>query len=183
MNSLPLLLAQASPSGSAELRGALPRFLEQPEFWIAFGLGSLGIVLGLRTLIWIIRASLAYSERMKMLEVVNAMAKQGKLEPERLERMITELRETSGGRRPKSASATAASSAVDVRDTTFRIGFVLLASSLGFFAAAVFAGENDLVIPGCILGGTGLGLSGMGVARREALQRIRADVERPEEVR
>ena len=182
MNPLPLLLAQASPSGSSEVRSSLSRVFENPEFWIAFGLGSLGIVLGLRTIIWIIRASLSYSERMKMLEVVNAMAKQGKLEPERLERMITELRETSEGRRLRSASAAASSSAVDVRDATFRIGFVLLASSLGFFAAALFAGENDLVIPGCILGGTGLGLSGMGVARREALQRIRADVDRRETI-
>jgi hypothetical protein len=182
MNLLPPLLAQNTSSDSSGVRSSLPRFLEDAEFWIAFGLGSLGIVLGLRFFTWVIRASLDFAERGKMLDVMNAMAKQGRLEPERLERMISELQESRGGRRAKSARGASSSSAIDVRDTTFRIGFVLLASSLGFFAAAAFAGENDLVIPGCILGGTGLGLSGMGVARREALQRIRADVERREDL-
>jgi hypothetical protein len=172
----PVLIAQSSASSSA--RGRL-HFLDDPQFWIAAGLGTLALVLVLRFLTWVIRTSFAFAERKQMLEVLQALAKQGQLDPERLERMIADLTRSPGARRPSpSERPESLASRLEGRDLFFRIGFVLLASSLGFFAAAMFAGEEDLLIPACIVGGLGLGLSGMGVARREALDRIRAELAR-----
>jgi hypothetical protein len=181
MSSAFALLAQSSPARSSApiwSESWLSSF-EDPRFWLVAGLAALALVLVLRFLTWVIRASFAFAERKQMIEVLQALAKQGQLYPERLERMIADLTRSPGSRRPSPSERPASeTSSIQVRDIFFRIGFVLLASSLGFFAAALFAGEDDLLIPACILGGVGLGLSGMGVARREALDRIRADVAR-----
>jgi hypothetical protein len=163
------------------------------EFWIAITLGSLGIVLGLRTVVWIIRASLEFCERKQVMDVMQTLAQKGQLDPERVAEMIASLTAKKGRgmkftSKPQGIANDAHIAAtsreraieaqIETRDGMFRIGFLLLTTSLGFFAAAAIGGVRELLIPACIAGGVGLGLSGMGVARREAIQRIRDDVER-----
>lgn len=162
------------------------------KFWVAIILGSLGIVFGLRTVVWIIRASLEFCERKQVMDVMQTLAQKGQLDPDRVAEMIASLTAKKGrgakftGKRhgmvdDAHLAATprerAIEAQIETRDGMFRIGFLLLTTSLGFFAAAAIGGVRELLIPACIAGGVGLGLSGMGVARREAIQRIREDVE------